>query len=280
MHDQADEHARVKTTRQDQAFRLREMVLHGTAGAELAEAASPPVVTVCGAAAGVGTTTVAIGLAMALARRGHRPVLVDANFRSPDIARRCRIDAGGTIDDIMTGHRTAQEVLQPGPAGIGVVAGKSMPSRHHRDVASAAAQLVARLARLGPRADFIVLDAGCGTGAPVRRLWQVARLVLLVTTPDPQSVMDAYAAIKFVTSDISDPVLCAVVNRSDHDAAEIHRRIQQTCQQFLHLRIGRGPSIPADRCAAEPDGGLPLHTQNCPVAKQFSQLADQVARIL
>jgi len=46
------------------------------------------------------------------------------------------------------------------------------------------------------------------------------------------------------------------------------------------LRIGRGPSIPADRCAAEPDGGLPLHAPNCPAAKQFGQLADQVAQIL
>lgn len=267
----------------DQASRLRELVLHAPQQSKAAALAPLPAIAVCGGRPGVGTTSVAAGLTVALGRMGKRPVLVDANIRAPDVSRVFCLPPVGDIGDVVTGRRTAKEVLQRGPAGIGVVAGANVDGRPPEDESRDAHCLVQQLQHLRPRCDLIVLDAGAGGGPTERVLCQTAQRIVLVTTPDASAVMDLYATIKRIRSQREDPPLDAVVNRctdAETDRA-VHQSLRQTCQRFLGLRLEWELCLPHDRCAAASDARrapVTLHMPGCPVARGLQQLADQVQR--
>jgi flagellar biosynthesis protein FlhG len=94
----------------------------------------------------------------------------------------------------------------------------------------------------------IALDAGSGGHEVLRRFWRAADEVLLVTTPDPQAVMDAYAAIKRLAGDNPTAVLRLLVNRATHPsvAKDVHQRICEASERFLELALGLLGSIPND----------------------------------
>ncbi len=269
----------------DQASRLRELVLHAPHQSAVSALEPLPAIVVCGGRQGVGTTTVAAGLTVALGRMGRRPVLVDANVRAPAVSRVFHLPPVGDIGDVVNGRRTAKEVLQRGPAGIGVIAGAVLEHRPPENEARDAHRLVEQLHYLRPRSDLIVMDAGAGGGPTQRVLCQSAQRMVLVTTPDPPAVMDLYATIKRIRSERNDPVLDAVVNRcanAESDKA-VHEGLQQACRRFLGLRIELQICLPDDPCVPESDARhtpVTLHTPDCPVAQGLQQLAGQVERCL
>jgi MinD-like ATPase involved in chromosome partitioning or flagellar assembly len=94
--------------------------------------------------------------------------------------------------------------------------------------------------------DLAVVDAGCGITAWTRRLWLRAQCVVLVTTADDASVMDAYAAMKASSADGIRPVVRLLVNREINGAAaeDAQRRVQNACRKFLSLSIDALPALP------------------------------------
>jgi flagellar biosynthesis protein FlhG len=121
------------------------------------------------------------------------------------------------------------------------------------------------LDRLGRHADLEVLDVGSGLNHVVRRFWQVADRVLLLTTTDKIAVMDAYAAIKVLTSGRNDLQVDLIVTQADaQDAADVYQRINHACIRFLSRevalagQIATDPDIPHAAMAGRPfvlDGG-------------------------
>ena len=85
----------------------------------------PPTIVVTGGKGGVGTTTVAINLAAALAQNGRRTVLVDTAPHA-DAAQLLGVDVerGSCLDDVLAGSLTAADALSAGPAGISLLAGQ------------------------------------------------------------------------------------------------------------------------------------------------------------
>jgi MinD-like ATPase involved in chromosome partitioning or flagellar assembly len=202
-----------------------------------------PLVVVTGAMHGVGTTTVALNLALALARQGRRVVLVDA-----DLVRGGRLSClaqrdGGSILDVLAGRRTVHEVLARGPAGVQILPG----GRGSEAGAPAATWLVRQLHPLVPHCDAVVFDAGCSRSDFVRRLWQSSDAVWLTVTPADDAILKGYAAIK--ASAASWPALRghAFVNRADaRQAADVHARLAEACRRFLAMPLAFGGSAVSD----------------------------------
>ena len=93
---------------------------------------------------------------------------------------------------------------------------------------------------------MVVVDAGSGLTAWTRRFWLRAQCVVLVTTADDASVMDAYAAMKASSADGIRPVVRLLVNREMNGAAaeDAQRRVQNACRKFLSLSIDALPALP------------------------------------
>src|SRR5207302_810817 len=170
----------------DQANELR--LLARQWAAELTPAGDAPrKIVVSAGKGGVGTTTVAVNLATALARQGCRTVLVDADFSGADAALLCGIESRDTIADVLSGRRSVHEVLQPGPAGIQFVPGIWSPGSIPDCSGPAQQRLLRELDQLSRHADVVVLDAGSGLNHVVQRFWQAADEVLVLITESPDS---------------------------------------------------------------------------------------------
>jgi flagellar biosynthesis protein FlhG len=221
----------------DQAFHLRALV-RATAQVDAGPAFPPPrKIVVCGAKGGAGATTVAVNLSIALARLGSRVVLVDADMNHADVAALCQLETRDTIADVLSARRTVHEVLTRGPAGIQIVTGAWSATSVPDCSPAAQDRLLAEVDRLGRHADLVVLDVGSGLNQVVRRFWQAADEVLLVTTPDRIAIMDAYAAIK-VLSAHRDQTIRTIANRADAAvAAHVHARINGACERFLNRSV-------------------------------------------
>jgi flagellar biosynthesis protein FlhG len=236
----------------DQANRLRQMMLRSS-HSRAVDTARPTLIGVAGAKGGVGTSTIAVNLAVELARQGQRSLLVDADGDSADATALCGLPAdaledGGTLCDVLAARRRVDEVLRCGPMGVQVVPGAWGDERAAGDAPSRQSRLVDQLRGTGLQFDFVVLDIGCGLGNVVRRYWQAVDAVLMVTTPDDVSVMDAYAAIKLLLAGASNATLMSVVNRTDRNGAgeEVTQRLAQSCKRFLGIDMLAGQPVPED----------------------------------
>lgn len=233
----------------DQADRLRKLVLEGNlADTPSLHGLGPRVVVVTGGKGGVGTTTLAVNLAVALACDGRRTVLVDADFDSADAASLLHVDDTTNVADVLSGRRNVHEALVRGPAGLQVLPGFWAPGRRIECTPAAQERLLMQLARLGPHADYVVLDTGNRPDRIVERFWQAADRVLLVTTPESVSILDGYAAIKTLAVRRSSLSVYTLVNQAGNSrtAAEAHQRLARACRRFLGMQLCALGFIPAD----------------------------------
>ena len=223
----------------DQADELRNMMLRVARQHAAIHGPPPKLVVLCGGKGGVGVTTLGVNLAVALAHQAARVVLVDADLYRADVALLCGIEEVTSVADLLVGGHDIHEVLERGPAGVQVVPGVWAPERPTELGEGAQRRLLTQLCLLGRHADVVIVDTGSGAGESLRRFWQAADEVLLVTTPDDVSVMDAYASIKSRLPAQNRPHLRLIVNRADsrEQAADVHRRLNQSCRRFLETEI-------------------------------------------
>jgi flagellar biosynthesis protein FlhG len=207
----------------------------------------------------------AVNLAVTLAHGGRRTVLVDADFNGPNVASYCRLDEGPSVADILAGRRTVHEVLVRGPGGIQVVPGQWALGGLVDCSSLAQERLLTQLRSLGPHADVVVLDVGSGANRVVRRFCQAVDLALVVATPDPVSVMDAYASVKLAVGSAASvfvrPTVAAHVNLAPNEvvAAEVFQRLTRSCQRFLALSLVDAGFLLTDAAvAAAGAAGRPL----------------------
>src|SRR5262249_20611551 len=112
----------------------------------------------------------------------------------------------------------------------------------------AAERLLRQIRSLAPHTDWLLVDAGDRSNALAARLWSAADDLLLVTSPDAVAVMDTYSLIKtLLPKHHSSRGLDLVINQADSPAtaADVHRRIDQSCRRFLGLSVDFAGAVPA-----------------------------------
>lgn len=185
---------------------------------------------------GVGTSNLALNLAVALGEMGLRVVLVDADLGLANIDLLCGLAPAHDLGDVLGsgGALTLAEALADGPAGVKVLAGAHAMRTLPDALGGAADRLAAELAVLERSADVLLVDAGSGLNAGVAALAAAADEVAVVTTPEPTSLADAHAAVARLRR-LPGVRLRAVVNqaRSASEARDVLDRLAASSRQFL-----------------------------------------------
>ena len=226
----------------DQAHDLRRLATHSNRAESPRCGGRPALVVVAGGKGGVGTTTVALGLAATVAKAGRRTLLIDGDARGGDAALLCAIEERYTLADVLAGRRTWNEAVCSGPAGVGIVVGQR-GWRDCRNPAVTATHLLEQLDHQDVPAELVIVDAGNVVDGVVQQVCREADAVVMVTTGNVASVVGTFACIKSLVSGLCpgnvQPRLHLLVNMaSTARVAEIvYYRLARTCRRVLGIEL-------------------------------------------
>jgi flagellar biosynthesis protein FlhG len=227
----------------DQARRLRELVaersLTGRVPVERASRVCRSLAVVSGKG-GVGKSVLSLNLGIALARHGSNVGLLDATQGAGSLGLLCGQNGYWNLEHVLAGARRLNEILLPGPCGIQIVPGASHFS------AAAPASALRELTVFESVRDWIIADTGADL-TQARRFAATADAVLVVTTPEPTSLAEAYATIKFLAA-AGVTALSVLVNQADtqRQATQILERLRMAAREFLGSDIGLAGFVPFD----------------------------------
>jgi flagellar biosynthesis protein FlhG len=200
---------------------------------------------------GVGKTNIALNLAIALSRLQSRTCLVDANLGLGNIDLLCGLNGYWNLSHVISGARSVREIVLAGPEGVNVIPGASGLTELGDCPPTVKTDVLNQLAEFEDEHDFLVIDTAAGLHQTTGEFLEACDIVLVVTTPEPTSIADAYALIKSVSGrDISR--LEILVNQSDSapQANLVAQRIQETARTFLHVDVTAGGFVPKDPSVA------------------------------
>lgn len=238
----------------DQARRLRALM------EQQAHPADTPTgcrtIAVTSGKGGVGKSHLALNLAIAFAQSGRRVCLVDGNLGLGNLDLLCGLSGYWNLSHVVSGARRLDDILLQGPAGIHLIPGASGLADLADCPASVQRQLLLEFQHLERDHDLLLIDTGTGIHQLVRQFTRAADDVLVVTTPEPTAIADAYATIKSLGAPLvgeSGSTWHVVVNQAESadQALLILDRLQNTARTFLRRQVhGTGwlphdPAVPA-----------------------------------
>ncbi|MDR7435779.1 MAG: MinD/ParA family protein [Armatimonadota bacterium] len=259
----------VPIARNDQADRLRAMTMGRRS----------KVISIGSGKGGVGKTNLAVNLAIALARRGAQVVLVDADLGLANVDVVLGLNPPYTLDHVVRGERTLREVLVGGPLEIQVLPGASgLPEMADLHPAKRR-YLLQELEGLEESTDILLIDAAPGIGRQVLSFLLASDEVLIVTTPEPTAVTDAYALIKLLYRHPSCPEVRLVVNmaRDLRDAQEVALKLGLVARHYLGRWVGMAGAVPLDPnlpLAVRRQVPLVLSHPSSPASRAIAELAE------
>ncbi len=234
----------------DQATRLRQLVGTGSLPENLKIDAEVPhkvpatadnarVIAITSGKGGVGKTNLSVNLAIALKEAGHRVLLIDADLGMANVDVVLGSLSRTHLLNLLEEGVELEDVLVHGPYGVDYISGGSGIEKAAVFSFEERQRLMHKLTNCGHMADIIIVDTGAGLGKNVMDFILAADEVLLVTTPEPTALTDAYAVMKAYSMYASTPSLKLVVNRvyNEAESREVVAKLQQTSERFLHLPL-------------------------------------------
>jgi flagellar biosynthesis protein FlhG len=230
---------------------------------------------------GVGKTNISVNLAVALSQLGRKVTVMDADLGMANADVLCDLTLRSGLEDVVSGKKKLDEIaisapggfqLLPGAGGVPSIADLPQVERN---------RLIDALARLEARNDYLIVDTGAGIGASVMGFVAAVERVLVVTTPEPTAITDAYAMLKTIRKRRPNSRARLVVNQVDslQEGVAVHARIDKACRRFLGVGVGYAGSIPKDSqvpLAVRRRSPLVISAPKSPAAKAIRRLAASI----
>lgn len=242
------------------------------------------VIAVTSGKGGVGKTFVSANLAAALAKRGHRVLVLDADLGLANLDVVLNLYPKITLHDVFTGKAKLEEAIIRAPGGFSVLLAGSGMVEYSRLTPEVRDDFLRIMAGLVPHYDVVLLDTGAGISDVVLFAVSMASEVLVVATPEPTSLTDAYATIKVLAGQQKRKIIRMVINQTARlgDGRAITTQLQQVLDRFVTsddgkpLRLIHMGDIPADTSVRQAIMRRQLLMQTMPgsaAAMAISQLA-------
>ncbi len=225
---------------QDQAARLRELAREHLSRGRL--------IAVTSGKGGVGKTNIVINLAIALAKMRERVLLLDVDLGLANVEVLLGMTAEYNLAHVLDGTRRLDEVMVEGPSGIRIVPGSSGIPKFADLSGPKRKTFIGQFEDLQLQSDFTLIDTAAGLNRNVLSFVLAADEVILVTTPEPSAIVDAYAMIKTIFQKDRSAQIQIIVNMADNPriGQQTLQRIQEVSKQFLNCTITPLGVIPRD----------------------------------
>lgn len=237
----------------DQAQKLRELIGHSklpenrnASQAEISEVQPVPevkkpsacrIITITSGKGGVGKTNFTVNLGISLSRSGKRVTLIDADLGLANIDVVLGIVPKYTLFHMIKENMSISDILVEGPEGIKIVSGGSGVMDLVNLDDTQIEKMMESFKVLHDNSDYLLIDTGAGLNHSVMTFVEAASEVILVVTPDPTSITDAYAVIKNMSQQ-GKPIKI-VVNRieSNQEGYDVFHKISSACRKFLNVEL-------------------------------------------
>jgi flagellar biosynthesis protein FlhG len=249
------------------------------------------VIAVTSGKGGVGKTFVSANLAAALAKRGQRVLVLDADLGLANLDVVLNLYPKITLHDVFTGKAKLEEAIIRAPGGFSVLLAGSGMVEYSRLTTEVRDDFLQIMNGLVPHYDVVILDTGAGISDVVLFAVSLASEVLVVATPEPTSLTDAYATIKVLAGQQKRQTIRMVINQAARlgDGRAITTQLQQVLDRFVSVEPGRPvklihmgdiPVDPAVRQAVMRRQLLMTATPGSPAALAISQLAGKIEDVV
>jgi flagellar biosynthesis protein FlhG len=218
----------------DQAANLRRLVLEkGEPGAKKTKT-----IAVTSGKGGVGKTSLAVSLAIALAQDGASVTLLDADLGLANINVILGIIPKYNLYHVIKGKKKLKDIVIEVPEGIKIIAGASgfhqlanLETKQRNDFIGAISELDSD--------DYMIIDTGAGVSQNVLSFVMAADEVIVVTTPEPTAITDAYGIIKSIAAQSSEKTIKLIVNRAQSvsEGKRVAQRVINIAGQFLNVKV-------------------------------------------
>ncbi|MCL2351011.1 MAG: MinD/ParA family protein [Firmicutes bacterium] len=208
------------------------------------------VITITSGKGGVGKSNIALNLAIQFSKRGLRTVIIDADFGLANIEVLAGIAPKYHLGDVLASRIALEDALTPGPLGLRFLSGGSGMKELAGLGEVQLSRVTASLCALERIADIVLIDTGAGIDSSVMSFVRASGETVLVTTPEPTSITDAYAVVKSMADEESAPRFGVVVNRAESrkEGAEVFEKLNRVAGRFLGVSLRNLGYIPNDHC--------------------------------
>ncbi len=202
------------------------------------QTAGPRIITVTSGKGGVGKTSLATNLSIALAKLGKEVVLMDADLGLANVNVMLGIIPKYNLYNVIKGQKSITDIITDTPEGIKIIAGASGFSQladlgHEQKM-----NFIRNIEKLD-FADIIMIDTSAGVSDNVLSFVLAADEIVIVTTPEPTAITDAYGIIKSIAAKKINANIKLIVNRvqSVVEAKKVAERVISIAGQFLGMTV-------------------------------------------
>lgn len=278
----------------DQAKTLRLMAAQRESGAQtalaatgmaLAQQAAPTkhmrTLAVTSGKGGVGKSNVAVNVALEWAALGRRVSLLDADLALANADVLLGLNPQYHLGHVLQGQRSLQDIIIEVAYGVRLIPGGSGVEELANLARHQHARLISELQALESEADCMIIDTAAGIAENVTGVLHAADEVIVVTTPDPTAVVDAYAVIKVLHQQNPAKPLWVIVNDvvGIGDAERIFAQLQSAVTRFLGHQLTMLGTIPRDAQLAEAvreQVPVVLYAPDTPASRSLRLIAKQL----
>ena len=202
---------------------------------------SSKIIAVTSGKGGVGKTFVSANLAAALAGHGKKVLVLDADLGLANLDVVLNLFPKITLHDVFTGKSTLQDAILPAPGGFHVLLAGSGMVEYSRMTPEVRDQLQKVISDVAPRFDHVLLDTGAGISDVVLYTVSLAGEVLVVVTPEPTSLTDAYATIKVLATTQGRRKVNLLVNQTRKlgEGRAVRQQLQQVVDRYVNPGLDR-----------------------------------------
>ncbi|SDT46159.1 flagellar biosynthesis protein FlhG [Paenibacillaceae bacterium GAS479] len=229
----------------DQAQALRNMILQQN---------KPPsnkgtrILTVASGKGGVGKSNFSLNFALSLQKLGQKVLIFDADIGMANLDVLMGVPAPYSLYHLFQGQRSIHDIIQLGPGGLHFIAGGS-GFRELLHLTEEQLQHADReIGKVQGEYDLILFDTGAGLSREAERFIRGSHESIIVTTPEPTSITDAYALVKMVSHSHPDAKFKLIVNRvlDQREGRQTAEKMDLAAQRFLNVQLPYAGAIMDD----------------------------------
>lgn len=239
------------------------------------------VVSVTSGKGGVGKTAVVANVAIALARQGKKVLVIDADLGLANVDVILGLAPEYNLNHFFKGERSLEEIMVEGPYGLKILPAGSGVQQYTRLDGQLKMRFIEAIDNLQESFDLVLIDTEAGISDNVTYFNVAAQDILVVTTPEPTAITDAYALMKLLSSQYHQKnfLLCVNSVRNGSEGLDVFEKLTMVSGRYLDISIDYLGSVPFDRKMHEAVRAQQVIQELFPdnkVSKAFINLADSL----